>query len=90
MFFALLACGAPEPVIQAVEPPATAEEARERRVAAELKASPQNIDATYKRAEGVYVDVRYLGGRDYKAARAEIADQLGAGVEEDEIGRAHV
>lgn len=85
MFFALLACGAPEPVIQAVEPPATAEEARERRVAAELKASPQNIDATYKRAEGVYVDVRYLGGRDYKAARAEIADQLGAVVEEDVV-----
>lgn len=82
VWFLLLACGTPEPVLQAVEPPATVEEARDRRVAAELRASPENIDATYKKPEGVYIDVRYLGGRGYKAARAEVADQLGAVVEE--------
>ncbi|MFN7147103.1 MAG: hypothetical protein ACK4YP_25260, partial [Myxococcota bacterium] len=80
----LAACGDPEPVLQAVTPPRTPEEVAEQRERAELRASPANLDASYTKAEGVYVDARYLGGRRYDAVRAEIEQQLGAVVEERE------
>ncbi len=81
-----LACGDPAPVMLAVEPPRTPEAVAEKRAAAELRASPANVEATYTKPEGVYVDARFLGGRRYDAVRAEIEQQLGAVVEErDEL-----
>lgn len=80
----LLACGDPEPVLQAVAPPRTPQEIAEQREKAELRASTANLEATYVKGEGVYVDARYLGGRRYDAVRAEIEQQLGAVVEERE------
>lgn len=75
-----VACGDPEPVVSGV--PATPEAVAERREAAELRASPSNIDAGYEKPEGVHVDVRYLGGRRYTQIRDEVASQLGAVIEE--------
>ncbi len=79
----LLGCGEPEPVVSGV--PQTPEDAAERRKAAELRASPAAIDAAYERAEGVYVDLRYLGGRSYTGVREEVEAQLGAVLEEEEL-----
>lgn len=78
----LLACGDPEPVIQAVAPPRTPTQIAEERARAELRTSPANVEATYVKPEGVYVDARYLGGRQYDAVRAEIEQQLGAVLED--------
>ncbi len=88
LLFLLLAlgpgCDGGEPVLSAVEPVRTPEQAAARRGAEELRASPAAIDAAYARAAGVFVDARYLGGRSYRAVRAEIEQQLGAVVEERE------
>ncbi|MDP2311595.1 MAG: hypothetical protein Q8P41_01715 [Pseudomonadota bacterium] len=81
----LLACNDPEPVLRAVEAPASVEEVAERRAAAELRATPANIDATYEKPAGVYIDARHLGGRSYRSARAEVEQQLGAVIEEREV-----
>jgi hypothetical protein len=78
----LLACGDPEPVLQAVEPARTPAQVAEARAAAELRTTPRNAEVTYTKAEGVYVDAFFLGGRRYDAVRAEIEHQLGALVEE--------
>lgn len=82
LFLLAFACGEPEPVLQAVERRSTPEEVAARRAAAELRASPENLVATYRKADGVYVDVRFLGGRRYDGVRAEIEAQLGAVLEE--------
>lgn len=79
-----LACGDPAPVMQAVQPATTPEAIAEKRAAAELRASPANVEATYAKPEGVYVDAHFLGGRSYDAVRAEVEAQLGAVVEERE------
>lgn len=84
----LLACGDPDPVLSAVPKPVTAEEVGERRAAAELKVTPANIDATYVKPAGVYVDARHFGGRNYRTARAEVEQQLGAVLEERDLGGA--
>lgn len=79
----LLACD-DRPVLGAVEPPPTVEEVAARRAAAELRVTPANIDATYVKPEGVYIDARHFGGRSYRSARAEVEQQLGAVIEERE------
>ncbi len=82
--FYLFACGTPEPVLRAVEPTPAAEAVAERRQEAELRATPEVIDVRYVKPEGVYVDVRYLAGRQWRSVRAEVEEQLGAVVEERE------
>lgn len=77
---AWLACGGDEPVLPAV--PDTPEEVREKRAAEELATSPRAMEARYEKPAGVYVDVRYLGGRALVAVRGEVEAQLGALVEE--------
>ncbi|MDP2309995.1 MAG: hypothetical protein Q8P18_28510 [Pseudomonadota bacterium] len=81
----LFACADPETVLRAVEPPATAEEVAARRAAAELRVTPANLDATYVKPTGVYVDARHFGGRSYRSARADVEEQLGAVIEEREV-----
>lgn len=82
----LVACASDEPVLSGVPEPrapraspapdaeegATAEGATAEAPAAEAGPTP------YARAEGVIVDVRYLGGKDYQEVRDVVADQLGA------------
>ncbi|MES2637967.1 MAG: hypothetical protein V4850_00730 [Myxococcota bacterium] len=80
----LLACDGPEPVLRAVDVPETVEQVAARRAAAELRVTPENIDATYVKPEGVYIDARHFGGRGYRSARAEVEQQLGAVIEERE------
>jgi hypothetical protein len=77
-------CDPPAPVLRAVDPPRTAEAVAERRAASELRASPSAVEAAYVKAPGVYIDARYLGGRAYRAVRAEVEEQLGAVLEEQE------
>lgn len=74
----LLACGTDEPVVRAVPPAKTVEEVRQAREDAEIRASPYAIDMGYHKPEGVYVDVRYLGGRTYTIVRDAVTTQLGA------------
>lgn len=80
MWWLIFACADPQPVVSGVSPSPTA--AAERREAAELRASPAAMDAAYTKEEGVYIDVRYLGGRSYTAIRDEVLNQLGAVLEE--------
>lgn len=83
----LLACDGSEPVLRAVAPPATVEEVATRRAAAELRVTPANIDATYVKPPGVYIDARHFGGRSYRSARAEVEQQLGAVIEDRALTR---
>ena len=82
----LAGCPAEEPVVKAVVSPKTAEEVQARREAAEGRTRPEHIDATYQKVEGVYIDARYFGGRNYAAIRGEIEAQLGAVAEERDLG----
>lgn len=75
---ALWGCAGPDPVIPAVTPKETVEQVAERRKRQELRASPRNVEALYEKPEGVYVDVRYLGGRSWDGVREEVERQLGA------------
>jgi hypothetical protein len=74
----LPACERDEAVLSGVPAPTSVEEVRARREAGEIAASPTHEGAAYQRAEGVYVDVRYLSGRAYNAVRADLEEQLGA------------
>lgn len=80
----MVACGEPEPVVRGVPRATTVAEVAERRAAEELRATPANVDVTYTKPDGVWVDVRYFGGRTWEGARAEAERQLGAVLEEEE------
>lgn len=92
----LLACGADEPVLTGVAPtaPVTAEAAAADAPAGEATSAPVAADGAYAPAEGVYVDVRYLGGKRYKEVADVVALQLGPLVQAEELpgdaGRAMV
>jgi hypothetical protein len=83
----LLACSQEPAAPAVVEPPRPSVESLERkRKLSELKSRPNTAAAlVYKKAEGVYVDARYLGQQSFSVARAEIEQQLGAVVEETEL-----
>ena len=86
-----LACGS-APVVSGVPTPSTGSpqtspspdarpteaQVTERRQRQALRASPENLIATYKKPEGVYVDARYFGGRNYEMVRDQLVAQLGA------------
>ncbi|MFZ5479192.1 MAG: hypothetical protein ACOZNI_20680 [Myxococcota bacterium] len=78
----VLACAPDEPVLPAVQRAPTVEEVKAKRSAEAIRASPAAVDAGYVKPEGVHVDVRYLGGRGWDAVRGEVANQLGAVIEE--------
>lgn len=80
----LLACSGSEPVVSGV--PDTPEEVRTAREAKERRADPAEKAAVYQKAEGVYIDARYLGGRSYSAVRDELEAQLGAVTGEEDLG----
>lgn len=80
-----LGCSGDEPVVSGVPQPTTAEAVREEREEREARASPKYVEASYQKPEGVLIDVRYLGGRDYQAVRGEVAEQLGGLVESVEL-----
>lgn len=61
-----------EPVLQAVETPAILEEVQ----SADERIETQDV-VQYQRKEGVYVDVMYLGGRDWVISQPILNDQLG-------------
>lgn len=75
----MIACwGSDEPLVRAVEIPAvTPEQVETKREAEELRASPRVMEVNYKKPEGVYIDVRFLGGRRFDNIRDIVADQLG-------------
>ena len=81
----LLGCTGDDPVLSGVPQATTAAEVRAKRERQEQRASPTNLEVTYTKPEGVYVDVRYLSGRAYLAVRGEVEAQLGALVEEKEL-----
>ena len=58
----------------------------ERRQRQELRASPENLIATYRKPEGVYIDARYFGGRNYELVRAQLVEQLGALQDSADLG----
>ncbi len=84
MLFALLLCGAcgqDEPVLSGVPEPqaptsAPAAPGEEAPVLSELSQGAE-LPAAYQRAEGVLIDVRYLGGKTYQEVRDVVAEQLG-------------
>jgi hypothetical protein len=61
------------------------EEVTSKREAEALRASPAAIEARYQKAEGVYVDARYLTGRSYSAVREQVEAQLGPVLTEEEL-----
>lgn len=61
-----------EPVLQAIDAPAILDEVPS---ADERLSTKDMID--YQKQEGVYVDVRYLGGRSWNDAQPTLSDQLG-------------
>ena len=69
--FLLWGCGPSEPILPGV--PVEADEA-------------EAADAAYTRAEGVYVDVLYLGGRSWDEVRGEASIQLGDIQEVNDLG----
>lgn len=85
----LLCCSGctPEPVVSGVQPPRqSVEQITEQRRVQELRASPQNLIATYKKPEGVYIDARYFGGRNYDQVRDQLTDQMGALQDSEDLG----
>lgn len=86
LILALLACFDDEPVVVVVPDPEKVQAAREKRETEELRASPRQIEAGYQKAEGVYVDARFFGGRTYSLVRDHVTTQLGALVEDTELG----
>ena len=61
-----------EPVLQAIEAPTILDEVQ----SADERLATKDI-VEYQRKEGVYVDVRYLGGRSWIDAQPTLANQLG-------------
>lgn len=86
MLLLLLACTTPTPVVQGIHPSETTEQITARRKQQELRASPQNLVVNYEKAEGVYIDVRYFGGKAYNDVRAALGEQLGALLSEKDLG----
>lgn len=78
-------CSEPEPVVSGVEP-VPVEEVTARREAAEAATRPEAADTVYQKAEGVYVDLRFLSGRPYARIRGEIQAQLGGVVSARDLG----
>jgi hypothetical protein len=76
-------CDGPEPVLQGV-PPAPllaepAEEAAAAPAASERPPDPRSANPEYyRKADHVWVDVLYLGGREWQTVRGEASNQLGA------------
>ncbi len=91
----MLACGTEEPVLLGVEPepdPLTEAEssARDQVWKRELPESAYEQDPglqaqAYSKPEGVYVDIRWLGGRRYTDIAEELEEQLGALVSRTEL-----
>ena len=54
-------------------------------VPVETEASNDEVQA-YVRSEGVYVDIQYLGGRNYDEVRGEVSIQLGDAKEVNDLG----
>ena len=80
----LAACVGDEPVVSGVKP-RTVEEVRAKRESQAIAASPRALEVGYTKADGVYIDVRFLGGRSYTAIRPEIEAQLGGLLETNEL-----
>jgi len=81
----LAACGPEEPVLQGVPAEALlADQPSARQRAASADPSSRSPEEPYRKAEGVYVDVLYLGGASFRLNRDLLTDQLGAlqGVED--------
>jgi len=79
----LAACGSDEPVLTGVPAPEAAPASDPTpgepilgEDAGQTPAADQPVP--YQRAEGVQVDIRYLGGKVYSEVRDVVADQLGA------------
>lgn len=79
----LAGCGGPDPVLQGVPaepllaepaPAAPAAGAGDERPPDPRSANPE----FYRKAEHVWVDVLYLGGREWQSVRGEATNQLGA------------
>lgn len=85
MLLWLLACTPNAPVVSGVKPSTTAV-ITEKRQAQERRATPENIVAEYKKAEGVYIDARYFGGKDYDTVRGQLAEQFGALQDGEDLG----
>ena len=83
----LIACwGSDEPLVRAIDAPVvTPEQIEAKREAEELRASPRIMEVNYKKPEGVYIDVQFMGGRRVDNIRDILADQLGALVEQSEL-----
>lgn len=81
-----LGCGSDEPVITAVPTPISAEELTIQRYKQLEKASPVNLVRTYEKPAGIYVDVRYFGGKNYESVRDQLTEQLGAVQDTNELG----
>jgi hypothetical protein len=71
-------CDGSEPVLSGVKDVPSVEQVEMKHKAEVLRASPKAIDAAYAKAAGVYIDVRYFGGRDWDAVRDEVERQFGA------------
>jgi hypothetical protein len=41
---------------------------------------------TYEKPEGIYIDVRYFGGKNYESVRDQLTEQLGAVQDSNELG----
>ena len=79
----LAACGSDEPVLTGVPQPdatsATDPTPGEPILSENAGQTPTTEEVQpYRRAEGVQVDIRYLGGKVYSEVRDVVADQLGA------------
>jgi len=61
-----------EPVLQAIEAPTILDEVQ----SADERLATNDI-VEYQKKEGIYVDVRYLGGRNWIDAQPTLAEQLG-------------
>ena len=83
MILWMFACFSSGPVVQGVQDAATV---TAKRQAQEVKATPENLVVTYQKPAGVYVDVRYFGGKSYNAVRPQLAEQLGALLNDTDIG----
>lgn len=86
MIWWLLACGSGTPVVQGVKPPQSVEEVTAKRKEQELRATPENLVASYQKAEGVYIDLRFFGGKGYNESREQIGAQFGALLSEKDLG----
>lgn len=82
----LLACwGSDEPLVRAVDAPVvTPAQIEAKREAEELRSTPRIMEVNYKKPEGVYIDVQFMGGRKVDNIRDIIADQLGSLAEQSE------